>query len=187
MAERMGGLSASVGSRVTAIEAGALLAFLSSRVVGQFDPFYPSEPDPARPAPCQKSMTSFSLALLIALAPLRAGAAKQYSKPYALFEAEQRKPAADTRPAFVMRIDGKYVKIGTNDPIPPGTHEVELSIPGTPGSSQSTRVKMSIEAKPCTRYYFAAQRSSRSARDWSAFVAGSEPIGECVRRFPNAK
>ena len=129
-------------------------------------------------APWQKSMKSFALALLIALAPLLAGAAKQYSKPYALF---------DTRPAFVMRIDGKYVKIGTNDPIPPGTHEVELSIPGTPGSSQSTRVKMSIEAKPCTRYYFAAQRSSRSARDWSAFVAGSEPIGECIRRFPDAK
>ncbi|MFB6721508.1 zinc-dependent metalloprotease [Kribbella sp. NPDC056345] len=48
-AERTGGLSSAVGSRVTAIEAGALLAFLSSRVLGQFDPFYPSEPDPTRP------------------------------------------------------------------------------------------------------------------------------------------
>jgi coenzyme F420 biosynthesis associated uncharacterized protein len=49
-AERSGGgLSASVGSRVTGIEAGALLAFLSSKVLGQFDPFYPAEPDPARP------------------------------------------------------------------------------------------------------------------------------------------
>src|SRR5215207_6236804 len=47
--ERTGGLSSAVGSRVTAIEAGALLAFLSSRVLGQFDPFYPSEPDPDRP------------------------------------------------------------------------------------------------------------------------------------------
>lgn len=44
-----GALSSAVGSRVTAIEAGALLAFLSSRVLGQFDPFYPSEPDLARP------------------------------------------------------------------------------------------------------------------------------------------
>jgi hypothetical protein len=138
----------------------------------------------ARPV---KTMKSFALTLLIAVVPLMVGAGGQYSKPYALFEAEQRRPAADTRPAFVMRIDGKYVKIGTNDPIPPGSHEVELSIPGTPGSSQSTRVKMSIEAKPCTRYYFAAQRSSRSARDWTAFVAGSEPIGECAKRFPDAK
>ncbi|HWD78897.1 MAG TPA: zinc-dependent metalloprotease [Kribbella sp.] len=42
-------LSSAVGSRVTGIEAGALLAFLSSRVLGQFDPFYPAQPDPDRP------------------------------------------------------------------------------------------------------------------------------------------
>jgi coenzyme F420 biosynthesis associated uncharacterized protein len=47
--EKSGGLSSAVGSRVTAIEAGALLAFLSTRVLGQFDPFFPSEPDPDRP------------------------------------------------------------------------------------------------------------------------------------------
>jgi coenzyme F420 biosynthesis associated uncharacterized protein len=46
---RSGGLPSAVGSRVTAIEAGALLAFLSSRVLGQFDPFYPSVPDPQQP------------------------------------------------------------------------------------------------------------------------------------------
>src|SRR4051795_11390423 len=48
-AERGGVLSSAVGSRVTGIEAGALLAFLSSRVLGQFDPFYPAQPDPDRP------------------------------------------------------------------------------------------------------------------------------------------
>jgi len=48
-ADRMPGLSSAVGSRVTGIEAGALLAFLSSRVLGQFDPFYPAQPDPDRP------------------------------------------------------------------------------------------------------------------------------------------
>ncbi|MFF0265393.1 zinc-dependent metalloprotease [Kribbella sp. NPDC004536] len=42
-------LSSAVGSRVTGIEAGALLAFLASRVLGQFDPFYPAQPDPDRP------------------------------------------------------------------------------------------------------------------------------------------
>ncbi|MDX2967718.1 zinc-dependent metalloprotease [Kribbella solani] len=48
-ADRTAGLSSAVGSRVTGIEAGALLAFLSSRVLGQFDPFYPAQPDPDRP------------------------------------------------------------------------------------------------------------------------------------------
>jgi coenzyme F420 biosynthesis associated uncharacterized protein len=48
--ERSGGaMMNAFGSRVTAMEAGALLAFLSSKVLGQFDPFYPAEPDPLQP------------------------------------------------------------------------------------------------------------------------------------------
>jgi coenzyme F420 biosynthesis associated uncharacterized protein len=48
--ERGGGaMMNSLGSRVTAVEAGALLAFLSSKVLGQFDPFFPADPDPLRP------------------------------------------------------------------------------------------------------------------------------------------
>ncbi|WUS77064.1 zinc-dependent metalloprotease [Kribbella sp. NBC_01245] len=43
------GVSTAVGSRVSAVEAGALLAFLSTKVLGQFDPFYPATPDPERP------------------------------------------------------------------------------------------------------------------------------------------
>ena len=35
-----GPLATAVGSRVTGVEAGALFAFLSSKVLGQFDPFY---------------------------------------------------------------------------------------------------------------------------------------------------
>ena len=34
-----GGMTASVGSRITGVELGALLAFLSSRVLGQYDPY----------------------------------------------------------------------------------------------------------------------------------------------------
>ncbi|MBA3264977.1 MAG: zinc-dependent metalloprotease [Nocardioidaceae bacterium] len=34
------GFTAAVGSKVTGVEAGGLLAFLSSKVLGQFDPFY---------------------------------------------------------------------------------------------------------------------------------------------------
>ncbi|MFC0626969.1 zinc-dependent metalloprotease [Kribbella deserti] len=44
-----GAVSTAVGSRVSAVEAGALLAFLSTKVLGQFDPFYPAQPDPDQP------------------------------------------------------------------------------------------------------------------------------------------
>ena len=35
--------SAAIGSRITGIEAGALLGYLSGKVLGQFDPFWPGE------------------------------------------------------------------------------------------------------------------------------------------------
>ncbi len=35
-----GGMTSAIGSRVTGLEAGGLLAYLSNKVLGQFDPFY---------------------------------------------------------------------------------------------------------------------------------------------------
>ena len=42
-----GGMATAIGSRVTALETGALLAFLSTKVLGQFDPFFDPGPDAA--------------------------------------------------------------------------------------------------------------------------------------------
>jgi len=44
--DRSSAFGTSVGSRVTAVETGALLAFLSTKVLGQFDPFYPADAVP---------------------------------------------------------------------------------------------------------------------------------------------
>jgi hypothetical protein len=132
-------------------------------------------------------MAKRSLCLLAASCALLGGCAAgggMYSEPYALFEAERRSPTADTRPAFIMKIDGANTELGRNDPVKPGLRNVEVSIPGAPGMSDSDRDTLSVEAKPCTRYYLAAKRSSPTARDWKAFVAASEPIGECTRKFP---
>src|SRR5512139_3868870 len=43
-------LAEAVGSRVTGLEVGTLLGFMSSKVLGQFDPFYapPGSPDAGR-------------------------------------------------------------------------------------------------------------------------------------------
>lgn len=110
-----------------------------------------------------------------------------YSQPYALFEPERRSPAEDTRPAFIMRIDGRSVSIDSNDPVPPGMHTVEVSIPGPPGMGDADRDTLVVNAMPCTRYLLAARRSSRTASEWKAFIADSEPIGECAKRFPATK
>jgi hypothetical protein len=109
-----------------------------------------------------------------------------YSQPYAQLSAERISPTQDTRPAIVMRVDDQMWEINRDDPIPPGRHKIEVSIPGAPGMSNPDRDVLEIDAKPCMRYYFSARRSSRTARDWEGFVSSVEPIGECRRKFPDA-
>jgi hypothetical protein len=86
-----------------------------------------------------------------------------------------------------MKIDGVNTTLGRNDPVKPGTRSVEVSIPGPAGMSNPDRDALTIDAKPCTRYYLAAKRSSPTARDWKAFVSATEPIGECVKKFPGVQ
>jgi len=128
-----------------------------------------------------------SIAAVTGLLGACASGGGMYSQPYALFEPAQRMPAADQRPAFVLDIDGQFVAINTNDPVVPGRRSVTLSVPGPMYMSDPGRDTVVVEAKPCTRYYFAAGRSSLTASDWKAFVASTEPIDECVKRFSAAK
>ena len=44
-----GPLGEAIGSRVTGVELGALLGFMSSKVLGQFDPFYAPVAEPGQP------------------------------------------------------------------------------------------------------------------------------------------
>ncbi|HZJ05542.1 MAG TPA: zinc-dependent metalloprotease [Nocardioidaceae bacterium] len=51
-----GPIAEAIGSRVTGVELGALLGFMSSRVLGQFDPFYAPEGSPGQPAPAGRML-----------------------------------------------------------------------------------------------------------------------------------
>ena len=115
------------------------------------------------------------------------GVAGPYDQPYSLFQADGRSPTRDTSPATVMKIDGKNNSVGRPDPIAPGMHTIEVSIPGPRGMSNPRRDTLEIDAKPCTRYYLSAKRSSPTDDDWKAFVSFQEPIGECAKKFPATK
>jgi hypothetical protein len=123
-----------------------------------------------------------ALAVLAALACATAHAGP-YDQPWTTFQADPRSPVADTSPATVMRIDDRMNNAGRADPYPPGPHKLEVSVPGPRGVSNPTRQTLEIDAKPCTRYYLAAKRSSPTAKDWQAFIAAEEPIGECRKKF----
>jgi hypothetical protein len=115
------------------------------------------------------------------------GGGGMYSQPYALFEPETRSAPDDRAPAPIVSIDGKNRSVTDNTPVEPGKRTVVVSIPGPRGMSDPGRTTLEVDAKPCTRYYFAAKRSSRTAHDWEGYVAGSDPIAECARKFGTAK
>jgi hypothetical protein len=123
------------------------------------------------------------IALAASVAGIAGCAGGMYAQPYALFESESYSPTEDLRPAEVVEVDGRSTSIARNDPIPPGKHTIKLSVPGPPGMSDPGRTTLEVDAKGCTRYLFAARRTSRTARDWEGFLVRTEPIGECVRKF----
>ncbi|MCG2591808.1 hypothetical protein LZ009_03350 [Ramlibacter sp. XY19] len=124
------------------------------------------------------------LALVAALlAACASGGGGMYDKPYALFEPDQRSVPADTRAAFILKVDGEDRTINRSDPVTPGMRTVVVSVPGARGMSESKHETMTIDAKPCMRYYLAARRPTSTSSDWSPFIAGTEPIGECMKKF----
>jgi hypothetical protein len=129
-----------------------------------------------RPA-AAAAAAAFGVAMLAACA-----GGGMYDQPYVLFEPASS-PNADTSPAFVVEVDGVGQSINRNDPVAPGVRRVVLSVPRVPGMSVSGRETLVIDTKPCTRYYFSARHSSPTARDWTAYVSGVEPIGECRKKF----
>lgn len=102
-----------------------------------------------------------------------------YDQPYALFVPAHRSEVRDIEPAMVVAVDGKPTRGRRAEPVAPGFHEVEVSLPSPRGTSRPGREVITIAAEPCTRYYIGAQRSTATSRDWSAFVERSEAIGEC--------
>jgi hypothetical protein len=111
-----------------------------------------------------------------------------YSQPYALFEPHERSKVQELQPALIMSIDGKSRGINDNgEPVTPGKHRVELSLPGPMGVSNPKYETVEVDAKPCVRYRFGARRDSPTARDWYATIESTEPIGECLKKFPDVK
>jgi hypothetical protein len=130
------------------------------------------------------------LALTVTTAWLAACASGggMYNQPYALFEPHERSQIQELEPAFVMSIDGRSRGLGdSNEPVTPGVRRVELSIPGPRGMSNPESETLEVDAKPCMRYRFGARRPSPTARDWHATVEATEPIGECLKKFPAVK
>ncbi|HTT13160.1 MAG TPA: hypothetical protein VMG60_19990 [Burkholderiaceae bacterium] len=132
----------------------------------------------------QSGMLLVTCALLVAACATGGG---MYDQPYALIEPHGSRAAQDMRPAFISAIDGVSRDIKNNDPVTPGVHEVEVSVPGGFRMGESEHATIKIDAKPCMRYQIGAKQLSLASRDWSPVIANAEPIGECMKKFPSMK
>jgi hypothetical protein len=130
-----------------------------------------------------KKLNCAILALAAALAACGTGPGAK--APYALIQAQPIAPTETMVPAYVMSIDGQNRALRNDGPVSTGPHTVEVSIP-VPGSD-AARATLTLTAKGCTRYLLAAKRSSASANDWTAFVAETRPIDECLTMFQPGK
>ena len=108
-----------------------------------------------------------------------------YSKAYALFQPETklvRGADAAGAPAYVIKIDGVSIPHGRIDPVDPGMRQVEVALTGPQGTAVEKTYPMTIDAKPCTRYYLSLRRPTTTG-DWVPFISGTERIGECASKF----
>jgi hypothetical protein len=123
-------------------------------------------------------------ALLLAACATGGG---MYDQPYALFQPQATRPTEEIRPTYITAIDGVSRNIGSNEPVAPGVHEVEVTVPGAFRMGQSEYATLKIEAKPCVRYLLGAKQLSLASTEWNPVIAATEPIGECLRKFPTVK
>ena len=98
-----------------------------------------------------------------------------YSEPHVAFVSEHRMGTQGVLPAIVRKIDGRAVIEGRSDPVKPGVHAIEVSVSGMAEGNPKT---VSVDAKPCMRYYLGAKRDPATGQI-AAQVTATEPIKEC--------
>ena len=86
----------------------------------------------------------------------------------------------DTYPVVINRIDG--VSPLANEPparVDPGVHTIDVQGPPTltnPGEYRS----ITLDVKPCTRYYLVAVKTNRLDNDFTVKVDYEEPVAGCT-------
>jgi hypothetical protein len=106
-----------------------------------------------------------------------ASTAQQYSKPYVLFAGEHNQRLQGVVAANVVSIDGERIPGGAQPPFPPGTHTVEVSLPQTAGQTAPLVATITVDAKPCMRYYIGGR--NLTATSFEPVIGTTEPIKEC--------
>jgi hypothetical protein len=121
--------------------------------------------------------------LAITLLSATSALAGPFDQPYSIIETDTA-PSANPHllPVIVNRVDDEN-SINNRSVITPGPHKVVLDVPQRKGYHTATQRVMDLDAKPCTRYYVAAELKSLTLQEWTPVIRREERIGECQKKF----
>jgi hypothetical protein len=108
-----------------------------------------------------------------------------YDQPYAIISVEFIKSANDKiQPLILNRIDDQSTT-RREEAVAPGKRLVVADLPSDRKKFErlATQKQMEIDAKACTRYYFAAKLTDLTTRRWELVNVRTETIGECQAKF----
>jgi hypothetical protein len=119
------------------------------------------------------------LPICIAALILAAGCASQ--APFSYVQGNRwLKAELDTFDVIILSVDGKdYIQRGDSPlMIDPGMRTIVVQGPMVAGIRPEERT-LTLDAKPCTRYWLEAKKSTRLSQDFEPRINHSEPIGGC--------
>jgi hypothetical protein len=85
----------------------------------------------------------------------------------------------DTYPVTIVRVDGKDT---ASSPVlvDPGVRRVTVQGPRGGGNHLGDQQDISLDVRPCTRYYLVAVRANKLSSDFTVKVDYEEPVGGCT-------
>jgi hypothetical protein len=127
--------------------------------------------------------------VVLCLAACSSTQSPTFNEPYALIEGGYPSQVRKEYPAFISAIDGQS-NFDPRRPAPltPGKHKVDVyfSSSTVAGGAEKHVRSLDLDAAPCTRYRVVARYANLVSVDWEPVIY-SEPIGECVAKFPGSK
>jgi len=85
----------------------------------------------------------------------------------------------DTYPVSIVRVDG-HDTLMTPVLVDPGVRKVVVQGPRGAGSHLGEEREISLDVRPCTRYYLVAVRPNKLSSDFSVRIDYEEPVSGCT-------
>lgn len=121
-------------------------------------------------------MRTRSLLFALAAAALAGCATTEYSQ---LYGNRYHRTSIDTYPVAIVSIDGKDI-IRNPQYVEPGQRKITVEAPPGGAFRYGERETVTLDVKPCTRYYLVAVKDNRLSNDFKVKIDHEEAMAGCT-------